>query len=128
VADQRYYISEGVVTLRRTIMLMMEFGTRLDACSEVGPLLRDLRRRIDPTVPTLGEFERLNTRRGKAVSQEELAEAVGVSRGWYAMLERGEPIQPSIVMLSRLARALNATRDERVSLFELAIPELQGLL
>jgi hypothetical protein len=30
-------------------------------------------------------------------------------------------------MLSRLARALNATRDERAALFQLGIPELQGL-
>ncbi|MBV9333744.1 MAG: helix-turn-helix domain-containing protein [Candidatus Eremiobacteraeota bacterium] len=56
-----------------------------------------------------------------------MAEAVGVSRGWYAMLERGEPIQPSIAMLNRVAQALNATRDERVTLLQLAIPELQGL-
>ena len=101
---------------------------RLNAANEIGPLLKDLRRRIDPAAPALGEHERLNTRRGRAVSQEEVAEAVGVSRGWYAMLERGEPIQPSIFMLSRLARALNATRDERLSLFELGIPELHGLL
>ena len=101
---------------------------RLDACCEIGPLLKGLRSRIDPASATLGEHERLNTRRGRAVSQEELAEAVGVSRGWYAMLERGEPIQPSIIMMSRLARALNVTRDECVTLFELAIPELHGLL
>jgi transcriptional regulator with XRE-family HTH domain len=82
---------------------------------------------MDPTTPTLGEHERLRSRRGRAVSQEELAEAVGVSRGWYSMLERGEPIQPSIALLSRVARALNATRDEQLALFQLGIPELQGL-
>jgi hypothetical protein len=43
------------------------------------------------------------------------------------MLERGKPIQPSISMLNRVAGALNATRDERVTLYQLAIPELQGL-
>lgn len=101
---------------------------RLDARSAVGPLLRALRIRIDPAAPTLGEFERLSSRRGRAVSQEELAEAVGISRCWYALLESGKPVQPSIVMLSRLARALNATREERVALFELGVPELQGLL
>jgi transcriptional regulator with XRE-family HTH domain len=100
----------------------------MDACSTIGPLLKDLRRRIDPKTSVLGEHERLNTRRGRAVSQEELAEAVGVSSRWYAMLERGERMHPSIQMLSRLVRALNPTRDERVALLELAIPELQGLL
>jgi DNA-binding XRE family transcriptional regulator len=90
-------------------------------------LLRGLRLRVDPAAPTLGEHERLSTRRGKTVSQEELAEAVGVSRGWYSMLERGEPIQPSIALLGRIARALDATGEERLALFQLAIPELQGL-
>ncbi len=90
-------------------------------------LLKGLRRRVDPATATLGEHERLSCRRGRSVSQEELAEAVGVSRGWYAMLERGEPVQPSISMLGRLARALGATREERWALFQLAIPELQEL-
>jgi predicted transcriptional regulator len=94
---------------------------------ELRSLLRGLRNRVDPATPTLGQYERLRSRRGRAVSQEELAEAVGVSCGWYAMLERGAPIQPSIAMLRRLARALNASRDEQLTLFKLAIPELQEL-
>ena len=89
--------------------------------------IRGLRSRLDPAIGRLGEHERLGCRRGRRVSQEEVAEAVGVSLGWYAMLERGEPIQPSISMLSRLASALNATREERWKIFQLAIPELQGL-
>jgi DNA-binding XRE family transcriptional regulator len=102
-------------------------ATHADAGDDMRLLLKGLRGRVDPGSPTLGEHERLSTRRGKAVSQEELAEAVGVSRCWYAMLERGEPVQPSIAMLSRLARALDATCDERKTLFQLAIPELRGL-
>jgi DNA-binding XRE family transcriptional regulator len=100
---------------------------RLETCNEMRSLLKGLRRRLDPATATLGEHKRVSSRCGRAVSQEEIAEAVGVSRGWYAMLERGEPIQPSVAMLSRLARALNATRDERAALFQLGIPELQGL-
>jgi transcriptional regulator with XRE-family HTH domain len=99
----------------------------LDSRDDIRSLLRGLRQRLDPAANMLGEHERLGSRRGRAVSQEELAEAVGISRGWYAMLERGEPVQPSVSMLSRLANALNATRDERWRLFQLAIPELQGL-
>ena len=79
-------------------------------------LLRELRGRL------------VSPRRGKAVSQEELAEWVGVSRNWYAALERGIPITPSIQMLSRLAAVLNATPDERVTLFHLAIPALREIL
>ena len=95
--------------------------------NDLRTLLKALRRRVDPAAATLGEHERLSCRRGKSVSQEELAEAVGISRCWYAMLERGVPVQPSISMLGRLARALNATREERWELFALAIPELQIL-
>ena len=102
-------------------------GSQVKPCDEIRSLLRGLRGRVDPAARNLGEHERLRSRQGKAVSQEELAEAVGVSRGWYAMLERGDAIQPSIAMLSRLAAALNATRDERRALFQLAIPELYGL-
>lgn len=90
-------------------------------------LLRGLRERLDPAAVRVGEHERLGTRRGRPVSQEELAEAVGVSRGWYAMLERGEPIQASLSMLNRLACALNATRDEHCTIFRLAVPELRVL-
>ena len=100
---------------------------QISSCDQIGPLLRGMRCRLDPAASTLGEHQRLSSRRGRAVSQEELAEAVGVSRGWYAMLERGEPIQPSVGMINRVAAALNATRDERLKLFVLAIPELQGL-
>jgi len=93
---------------------------------EMRSFLKDLRRRIDPAIVMLGEYERLTSRRGKAVSQEELAEAVGVSRGWYGLLESGAPIRPSVAMLNRLASALNATPQERKTLIELAIPALQS--
>ena len=75
-------------------------------------LLKELRARV------------VSPRRGKPVSQEELAEWVGVSRNWYAALERGVPVSPSIPMLSRLATALNANREERLTMLRLAIPEL----
>jgi transcriptional regulator with XRE-family HTH domain len=93
---------------------------------ELSSLLRRLRRRLDREAAKVGEQERLNTRRGRPVSQEELAEIVGVSRGWYASLERGT-MRPSIALLKRLAAALHATPNERIRLLQLAIPELQGL-
>jgi DNA-binding XRE family transcriptional regulator len=89
--------------------------------------LTRLRRRIDPDTKTLGSYERLECRRGRAVTQEELAEAIGVSRGWYARLESGRPVQPSIAMLHRIAEALEATPRERATLFRLAIPALQSV-
>jgi len=75
----------------------------------------------------LGDQARLSTRWGRRVSQEELAEAVGVSRGWYVSLESGAPIRPSVPLLTRVARALNTTPHECAMLFSLAIPELSIL-
>lgn len=98
----------------------------LEPRNEMRSLLKGLRRRIDPQILRLGEHERLNTRHGKTVSQEELAEALGVSRGWYASLERGMT-RPSISLLKRLTIALNASREERITLLQLAIPELAEL-
>jgi DNA-binding XRE family transcriptional regulator len=89
--------------------------------------LTQLRRRIDPATKVLGGYERLHSRVGRPVTQEELAEAVGVSRGWYARLESGKQAQPSISMLHRIAEALKATQAERAILFRLAIPALQSI-
>ncbi|MBV8163279.1 MAG: helix-turn-helix domain-containing protein [Candidatus Eremiobacteraeota bacterium] len=93
----------------------MTTTAELEIRDELRSLLRALRGRL--TSP----------RGAKAVSQEELAEW-GVSRNWYAALERGLHITPSISMLTRLATVLNTTPSERVALFRLAIPELRGVL
>jgi transcriptional regulator with XRE-family HTH domain len=58
------------------------------------------------------------------VTQEEIAEAVGVSRNWYRRLESGASVRASTKLLDRLAHALALTPDERMTLFTLAIPEL----
>lgn len=87
-------------------------------------ILKNWRRRLDPSTATLGKHERLGSRRGRAVSQEELAEAIGVTREWYACLESGAK-RPSLPVLDRLATALNTSPQERAKLFQLAIPALQ---
>jgi transcriptional regulator with XRE-family HTH domain len=62
---------------------------------------------------------------GKAVTQAELAEAIGVSREWYALLECGAArTRASTGLLGRLADALMVTPDERGRLFHLTVPEL----
>ncbi|HTV91700.1 MAG TPA: helix-turn-helix transcriptional regulator [Verrucomicrobiae bacterium] len=91
---------------------------------DVRALLKALRARVDPRAKTLGTHERVWSRHGRPVSQEELAEAIGVSRGWYSLLENGAPIRPSVALLDRIAAALGATPEERVMIFRLAIPEL----
>jgi transcriptional regulator with XRE-family HTH domain len=59
------------------------------------------------------------------VTQDELAEAIGVTREWYALLECGAAkTRASTSLLERLADALMVTPDERARLFHLAVPEL----
>jgi Helix-turn-helix domain len=92
--------------------------------SRLRPLLRHFRVRIDPKERALGSHPRLPWRRGKPVTQEELAECVGVSRNWYGMLESEKPPRVSFVLLDRLATILMLSPSERAALFALAVPEL----
>jgi transcriptional regulator with XRE-family HTH domain len=95
--------------------------------SELALFLRSLRNRIDPAAPTLGSFRRLLSCVGKRVTQAEVAEAIGVSREWYAVLESARQVRsssrPSPALLGRIADALMLTRDERQMLFQLTVPE-----
>lgn len=97
-----------------------------DQSTDLRSFLKKLRKRLDPGTEKLGAYKRLSQKRGRAVSQEELAEAIGVSRGWYALLESGANVQPSVTLLNRLANALDASHDERCTLFHLAIPALHS--
>ena len=86
--------------------------------------LKANRRRIPPESSTLGSWQRLPVRRGRRVTQEEIAEALGVSRNWYRRLESGEAIRASTKLLDRLARVFGFTPEERMQLFVLGIPEI----
>ncbi len=96
-----------------------------NARSELALLLKFLRQRVDPDVRHLGLHARLPSRIGKRVTQEEVAEAIGVSRTWYAALESAATIRTSTGLLDRLADALMVTPDERARLFYLALPEVR---
>lgn len=89
--------------------------------------LRAHRQRIDTDIRFLGDYERLPVRRGRPVTQEEMAEAIGVSRVWYAMLESGRTIRTSTMVLERLAVVLMLDPLERTRLFHLAMPELGSI-
>lgn len=80
--------------------------------------------RIDPREKALGPQARPRPRRGKPVTQEELAECIGVSRAWYCMLESEKPVRASTLLLDRLASILMLSAGERAMLFALALPEL----
>jgi transcriptional regulator with XRE-family HTH domain len=92
--------------------------------SELALFLRFLRQRVDPDVRDLGPHARLPSRLGKRVTQEELAEAIGVSREWYAMLESTATTRTSTGLIERLADVLMVTPEQRAKLFALAVPEL----
>lgn len=100
-------------------------GAENDDRDRMNRLLRRCRTRIVPGHALLGRYLRLPSRVGKAVTQEEVAEAVGISRQWYAMLESDRAVSPSATVLGRIADALMMSPSERASLFRFALPELR---
>ena len=82
--------------------------------------LKQRRGSIEPEASHLGHFERRRDRAGKPVTQEEIADAVGVTRTWYGMLETDTSVRPSLALLRRVADALMLTLEERGELFDLA--------
>jgi transcriptional regulator with XRE-family HTH domain len=72
----------------------------------------------------LGTCLRMPVRVGKAVTQEEVAEAAGISRVWYAMMEGNRPVRVSSLVLGRLANVLAMETAERAALFQLVLPEV----
>ena len=63
---------------------------------------------------------------GKAVTQEEVAEAVGITRQWYSLLEGNAPVRVSPSVLARVADALMMDFAERMALFRLVLPEIHA--
>jgi DNA-binding XRE family transcriptional regulator len=96
----------------------------VDPRCEFATFLKMHRCSIPPETRALGPWERLPVRCGRRVTQEEIAEAAGVSRNWYRRLESGDPIRASSKLLDRLARVFAFTPEERTRLFLLAIPEI----
>jgi transcriptional regulator with XRE-family HTH domain len=94
----------------------------------LGAFLKSLRLRIDRSAETLGPYQRLPHRRGRVATQEEIAEALDVSRGWYGLLESGAKIRASTRLLARIADVLMLSDGERTELFRLAVPEVSALL
>jgi transcriptional regulator with XRE-family HTH domain len=94
----------------------------------VSLLLKNVRKRIAPEQESLGPYTRIPQRVGKPVTQEELAEAVGICREWYGLLESGRSPGVSSRLLSRLADVLMLDSDERAELLRLLRPELRPVL
>ncbi|MGD0556773.1 MAG: helix-turn-helix domain-containing protein [Streptosporangiaceae bacterium] len=85
---------------------------------ELAGCVKAWRRRLTPdTSRATGEWRR----RGGNVTQEEMAEVIGVSVVWYSNLERGVRANYSDAFLDGAARALRLSADERVLLYLLAV-------
>jgi transcriptional regulator with XRE-family HTH domain len=102
---------------------VMEMDAR--EAESLGALLREYRRRLHPQMTVLGDVVRRPDRVGKPVTQEELAEAVGVTRAWYAKLEGRVDVKASAGLVSRLADIFMLDGAERTALFQAAIPALR---
>ena len=97
------------------------------AQAELGPFLRRRRHAIDQSATRLGPYVRLAIRVGKPVTQEEMAEALDVSRQWCAMLEAGTA-HATTPLLARISDVLSLSPQDRLELFRLGIPDLDGTL
>ena len=92
----------------------------------LGGLLRRCRGRIHPDRASLGLYLRSPRQIGKVVTQAEVAEAVGISREWYARMERDALTRVSARTLARIGDVLMMDVAERAALFRLAVPELRS--
>jgi DNA-binding XRE family transcriptional regulator len=101
----------------------MAYDLILDAQS-LAAFLRLRRSKIPPGTERLGAYVRLPNRVGKPVTQEEIAEAIGVTRTWYSKLETSDDVHPSLALLAHLSSALMLKPSERANLFSLAISDL----
>jgi transcriptional regulator with XRE-family HTH domain len=90
---------------------------------QLSAFLSGKRQHVDPHAGRVGTYLRRQNRIGRPFTQEEVAEALAVSRQWYAALEMGASIRPSTGLLDRIATVFALRDDERVTLFRLAIRE-----
>jgi DNA-binding XRE family transcriptional regulator len=99
----------------------------VDRRGGLASFLVERRQSIDISSEKIGDYSRHLNRIGRRVTQEEIAEALGVSRVWYALLETSDVARPSLALLNRLAKVLALSAEEQRTLFELGIPELLSL-
>lgn len=84
---------------------------------ELADFLRRRRELLQPHDVGLGSGSR---RRTPGLRREEVAQLAAMSPDYYVRLEQARSPQPSVQMLTALARALRLTHDERDHLFHLA--------
>jgi transcriptional regulator with XRE-family HTH domain len=103
---------------------LQQSNERFPRSGELHRFVREQRMQLAPESHCLGEFPRLPNRIGKRVTQEEVAEYLGISRGWYARFEAGSAAGFSVSLLRRLGDVLLLSEADRVELARLAMPDL----
>jgi transcriptional regulator with XRE-family HTH domain len=88
---------------------------------ELAHFLKDRRLRISARDAGLPISPR---RRAQGLLREEVAQLAGISVTWYTWMEQARPTNPSMPVLTRLARALRLSVTERAYLISLARPDL----
>ena len=91
--------------------------------TSLGAFLRNRRRQLPAHNTTIGPHPRLRDRIGRLITQEEIAEAIGVTRVWYASIET-DAAPVSRRLFGRIADAFALEPAERLMLLQLAFPEL----
>jgi transcriptional regulator with XRE-family HTH domain len=81
--------------------------------SELGDFLRSRRARLSPKSVGLAAGRR---RRTPGLRREEVAELAGIGVDWYVRLEQGRPVNPSVMTVDALARALRLSKAEHAHL------------
>lgn len=75
--------------------------------------MRQRRQAIPPQAPVVGDYVRARERVGRPVTQEELAEALKISREWYSALENGRCAEISAELARKIAHLLYDRRVAR---------------
>src|SRR6201996_5547817 len=85
--------------------------------SELGDFLRSRREKLTPKAVGLPATRR---RRTPGLRREEVAELAGIGVDWYVRLEQGRDVNPSLMTIDALARALRLSKSEHGHLRSLA--------
>jgi DNA-binding XRE family transcriptional regulator len=106
-------------------MATIEYTQDPGRLESFGTYLRECRKRFPAQATALGSYRRLPDRIGRSVTQEEVAEAIGISRAWYATLESGAARSSSRRLLNQIAMVFSLTSEDRRVLLHLSFPELK---
>ena len=102
----------------------LEGDLDLERRRELRTFLLECRARLMPIDIGLPHTPR---RQVPGLRRGEVAEVIGVTTDWYRAFESRRPVRVSPQFVSRLARVLNLSRAQELTLFRLAFVEMYRL-